>query len=126
MSRVMSKYEKSLSRWDDEIMWDNERWIIGLEFSRKKYINYYYSSRIELRTEPTPRTEPRPVPATTHPWIARASLQFPGQPYGRCSVLQPQVWNAVQNAGDKSTKCAVDTNTNQPETLNPAHIFLFI
>jgi hypothetical protein len=29
------QYEKSLSRWDGEMMRDNERWIIGLEFSKK-------------------------------------------------------------------------------------------
>jgi hypothetical protein len=27
--------------------WDDERWIIILEFSRKKYINYYYLSQVE-------------------------------------------------------------------------------
>jgi hypothetical protein len=33
----MSEYEKLLSRWDGEIIRDNERYIIRLEFNRKKY-----------------------------------------------------------------------------------------
>jgi hypothetical protein len=54
MSRVTSEYEKSWSRWDGEMVRDNERWVIGLEFSKKKYINYYYLSWVKLRVEPTP------------------------------------------------------------------------
>jgi hypothetical protein len=34
MSRVISEYDKSLSRWDDEITKDNDRWIIELEFTK--------------------------------------------------------------------------------------------
>jgi hypothetical protein len=52
MSWVTSKYEKSLNRWDGEIMIDNERWIMGLEF--KKNTNYYYLSWVELWAEPIP------------------------------------------------------------------------
>jgi hypothetical protein len=42
---------KSLRWWDDERYWEIDYQI---KIEQKKYINYYYSSWIKPRVEPTP------------------------------------------------------------------------
>jgi hypothetical protein len=51
MSQITSEYKKSLSRGDNEMMSDNEREIIRLEFSKKNHINYYIQA--ESNHEPS-------------------------------------------------------------------------
>jgi hypothetical protein len=97
MSRFTSEYEKSLSRWDDEITRDNKWWIIGLEFSKKK-INYYYSNRVELWAEPI---QLKLNPFNYRAWLARARVEFElsHEPELYCAALDDSILHALVSVG---------------------------
>jgi hypothetical protein len=51
---ITSEQETSLSRWHDEMVRDDERGVIGLEFGKKNYKNYFLFelSRATSRADP--------------------------------------------------------------------------